>query len=203
MGREGRQCLRQRRLRRHDHALCVVRDGHPHHGSRGISAENRGVLRQHGSSVAKQPGIEFTAGEVVGTVSADGASVTVTWPPAITQPAGGAVTYQLTLWDLAGCPLQGASCNGHAFIPPQGTCAATATACKVPFAQIVPPLTAENLQSLSVVAVDSGAPPPPPQAMIQGNVTPLVGGGPFGEIRSGTAIGVGLAETAQGRGRGQ
>jgi hypothetical protein len=157
-----------------------------------------------GPPVTPGPGIQFTAGEVAGTLSTDGASVTVTWPPAITQPGGGAVAYQLTLWNLAGCPLQGAACDGHASIPPAGTCVATATACKVPLAQLVPPLSAENLRSLSVAAVDTSAPSPPPTASMQGNFTPpSLGGGAFGEIRSGTAIGVALAEAAQGRGRGR
>jgi hypothetical protein len=145
-----------------------------------------------GPPVVPQPGIQFGPGEVTGTLSPDGSSVTVTWPAAITQlPSGSPVAYQLTLWDLAGCPLAGAACDGHSSSPLSGTCVDTATACKVPFAQTVPPLAAANLRSLSVVAIDQAH--PSAQASIQGNFTPpSTGPAPlFGEIRSGTATGVG------------
>ncbi len=85
--------------------------------------------------------------------------MTVTWPTAITQPKGRPVKYELTLWDRADCPKGGAPCNGHAYIPVPA-CDGSKTECAVVFSTTgrpspnAPPLTADTLKSMSVVAKD-------------------------------------------------
>lgn len=110
--------------------------------------------------VAFKPGIRFDKGPLEGTLSANRLSVTVKWPTAITQPPGRPVKYALTLWDRANCPKDGAPCNGHAYIPVSGTCGSSKTECTVVFSTMgrpspnAPPLTADTLKSMSVVAED-------------------------------------------------
>jgi hypothetical protein len=103
--------------------------------------------------VVLKPGIRFDTGNVKGTLSSDRLRVTVTWPNAITQPPKRAIKYELTLWDRANCPKDGAPCNGHAHIPVPA-CNVSQTACTVLFSTMVPPLTAATLKSMSVIAKD-------------------------------------------------
>jgi hypothetical protein len=125
----------------------------------------------------------------------------VQWPKAITQPAGRQVTYELTLWDRANCPRDGAACNDHASIPLANACDKSSTKCRVVLASVVPPLTSSTLKSVSIVAKD----PDNNVAQKETNFTPpLVGPPPLaGEIRSGTATGVGVAPAADGSGKGR
>jgi len=122
--------------------------------------------------VKPTPGVRFLPGKIVGKLTADNLSVKVNWPKAITQPAGQQVTYELTLWNRANCPKDSKPCDGHAAIPLQGTCDQTDTNCVVPLANTVPPLTAETLKSLSVVAKDSQG----HQAQIEANFDDKGGG---------------------------
>ena len=109
--------------------------------------------------VVFKPGIRFDNGPLEGSLSANRLSVTVKWPKAITQPPGRPVTYELTLWDLANCPKNGTPCNGHAYIPVPA-CGSSKTECTVVFSTMgrpspnAPPLTADTLKSMSVVAKD-------------------------------------------------
>jgi hypothetical protein len=118
--------------------------------------------------VVFQPGIRFDTGNVKGTLSSDRLRVTVTWPKAITQPPGRPFKYELTLWNRANCPkdgrLPGDPCKGHAYNPGSGTCDSSKTECTVVFSKTVgvsgaPPLTANTLKSMSVVARDPNNPP--------------------------------------------
>ena len=118
-----------------------------------------------------QPGIRFDTGNIEGDLSNDAASVTVKWPKAITQPPGRPVTYELTLWDRANCPKDGAPCNNHASIPVPGTCNSLETQCTVKLSTTVPPLSADTLKSMSVVAKD----PDGHIAQKEGNFTAKVG----------------------------
>src|SRR5262249_8807004 len=104
--------------------------------------------------VVPTPGIKFLPGKITGNLSDNNQSVRVNWPKAITQPPGQQVTYELTLWDRANCPKDGAPCNGHAGIPQFGTCDQSQTKCIVPFAKFPPNITPDTLKSLSVVARD-------------------------------------------------
>jgi hypothetical protein len=107
--------------------------------------------------VVFKPGIRFEQGNVKGTLSSDRLKVTVTWPKAITQPKPVPVKYELTLWNRANCPKDGAPCNGHAYIPASGTCDSSKTECTVVFSRTSPPsppLTAGTLKSISLVAKD-------------------------------------------------
>ena len=109
--------------------------------------------------VVFKPGIRFEQGNVKGALSSDRVKVTVTWPTAVTQPKGRPVKYELTLWDRADCPKDSAPCNGHAYIPVLGTCDSSKTECTVVFSTMgrpsnAPPLTADTLKSMSVIAKD-------------------------------------------------
>jgi hypothetical protein len=111
-----------------------------------------------GPPVVLTPGIRFDEGNVKGTLSSDRLRVTVTWPKAITQPPGRPVKYELTLWNLANCP-KDSTCNGHSYNPGLGTCDSSKTQCTVVFSKTVgilgaPPLTANTLKGMSVVAKD-------------------------------------------------
>jgi hypothetical protein len=111
--------------------------------------------------VVFKPGIKFENGPLEATLEPDRLSVQVKWPKAITQPPGGEVEYQLTLWDRENCPGVEVPCNGKAYIPVPA-CDSSKTECAVVFSTLgrpspnAPELTAHNLKSISVVAIYKG-----------------------------------------------
>ena len=108
------------------------------------------------------PGIRFDTGNVEGTLSSEPAErdgdVAEGHHPA---EAGRPVNYELTLWNRANCPKDGAPCNGHAYIPVPA-CNVSKTECTVIFSTMgrptpdAPPLTAATLKSMSVTARANG-----------------------------------------------
>jgi hypothetical protein len=116
-----------------------------------------------------KPGIKFLPGDIEASlVSAD--RLLVNWPKAITQPPGNPVKYELTLWDRANCPKDNNLCDGHSHNPNRA-CNQSQTQCEVTLSRCVPPLTAETLKSISVVAKDLKAPPGTPNAQKEVNFT--------------------------------
>lgn len=116
-----------------------------------------------------KPGIKFLPGDIEASlVSAD--RLLVNWPKAITQPPGNPVKYELTLWDRANCPKDSNLCDGHSHNPNRA-CNQSQTQCEVTLSRCVPPLTAETLKSISVVAKDLKAPPGTPNAQKEVNFT--------------------------------
>jgi hypothetical protein len=109
-----------------------------------------------------KPDIRFEPGNVIGTLSPNRLRVTVKWPKAITQqPPGRPVNYALTLWNRANCPHDSMLCDGHGYTPVPA-CNASETECTVVFSTMgkpspnAPPLTADTLKSMSVVARANG-----------------------------------------------
>jgi hypothetical protein len=111
-----------------------------------------------------KPDLQFEQGNVKGTLSPNRLSVTVKWPKAITQnPPGRPVRYALTLWNRANCPNPNdpTSCNFHDYTPVPA-CNASETECTVTFSTMgrpkpdAPPLTADTLKSMLVVARANG-----------------------------------------------
>jgi hypothetical protein len=151
--------------------------------------------------MAVKSGIRFEPGDLRVDLVGQQQSVSVKWPRATTQPAGRPVTYELTLWNLANCPGQGQACDHHASIPLADACDKSATNCQVALASLVPPLTSSTLKSVSVVAKD----PDNNVAQKETNFTPPLSGPPplSGQIRSGSATGVGLPAAADGGGKGR
>src|SRR5262245_12244177 len=130
---------------------------------------NNGVQRSvyhvnTSAPVVSKPDLQFEQGNVKGTLSPNRLSVTVKWPKAITQnPPGRPVRYALTLWNRANCPNPNdpTSCNFHDYTPVPA-CNASETECTVTFSTMgrpkpdAPPLTADTLKSMLVVARANG-----------------------------------------------